>query len=331
MNSARRTGGKVAIGFFIGVAVAAVLTLGPWLVARQGAGEVRFVDRSKLVVPVYLSSTGQTARYTLETYVRGVLAAEMPAQFEPEALKAQAMASRTFIVRRMQQRLAAASAQTGLRTAALVTDTVADQAFLTDAQLRRIWGNAEYRRRMPRIEQAVMATAGQIITYHGEPIDAAFFSTSNGRTEDADAYWTNPVPYLRSVASPWDKNISPKYTHTRTITQQQLAQKLNLTQTDLSLFHLRPYATSHTAGGRIAQIRLGTKTFSGREIREKLQLASADFTLKWTRAGKIKVTARGYGHGIGMSQYGAQGMALAGYSAEQIVKHYYTGVAVEKM
>jgi stage II sporulation protein D len=266
----------------------------------------------------------RTITLGLETYVRGVVAAEMPASFQLEALKAQAIASRTYIVRRFGQHPSATATAT-------VTDGVQNQAFLTDAKLRRIWGPAAYTARMARIEQAVLATTGQILTYDGAPIDAAFFSTSNGYTENADEYWTTAVPYLRSVRSPWDRDVSPKYVHTVHLTSRAFTRALDLRPSALGKATGRLGAPiAYTTGRRVRSLTLDHRTLAGRTIRERLRLASSAFTITRSASGQITITTHGYGHGIGMSQYGAEGMARKGYSAEAILTYYYRGVQVEK-
>jgi stage II sporulation protein D len=171
----------------------------------------------------------------------------------------------------------------------------------------------------------VTETAGTIVTYAGQPIDASFFSTSNGRTENSEEYWTNTVPYLRSVSSPWDRAVSPKFKQVQMIRRTVFNEALGLPNKPVAVTKL-----SYTNGRRVQAITIGATTFTGREVREKLRLPSTTFRLKPV-GDSIQITTYGYGHGIGMSQYGAQGMALAGYTADQILQHYYTGVALEKI
>lgn len=307
----------------IGLALGLVLALGaivPAIWMSHQPPRAPFVDKSTQHVRVNLLREHRIITLGLETYVRGVVAAEMPASFQLEALKAQAIASRTYIVRRL-----------GTSATTTVTDGVQHQAFLTDAKLRRIWGTAAYTARMARIEQAVQATTGEILTYKGAPIDAAFFSTSNGYTENANEYWTTAVPYLRSVRSPWDREVSPKYVHTVRLSSRAFARALGLPTTALSHKTGRLGAPiTYTTGRRVGALQLGGRTFAGRQIRERLRLASSSFTITRAASGTITITTHGYGHGIGMSQYGAEGMARKGYAAEAILTYYYRGVQLEK-
>ncbi|BFH10808.1 stage II sporulation protein D [Paenibacillus melissococcoides] len=292
-------------------------------------------------VRVYLAKARKIESVPLEHYVRGVLAAEMPADFELEALKAQAIAARTYIVRRLRSGDTA-----GVPEGADVTDTVAHQAYIPLDELAK-----RPERTIAKLNQAVNETRDQVITYQGEPIMAAFFSTSNGYTENAEDYWKNPVPYLKSVPSPWDQNESPRYAETAELPLNEVLDKLGLTPAAVPGLAQAPRQDgtessssgtaaggglaadvrilSRTAGKRVEEVQFGSKRFSGRDIREKLNLRSSAFD--WERDGdKLRITTYGYGHGVGMSQYGAQGMAKQGAGAERILTYYYTGVQLDK-
>ncbi|MGZ9586300.1 stage II sporulation protein D [Paenibacillus marinisediminis] len=283
-------------------------------------------------VRVLLSGMRQVERVALEQYVRGVIAAEMPERFELEALKAQAIAARTYIVRRLMQGEASGGAPEG----ADVTDTVAHQAYVSLTELDARTDDA-----VAKLNRAVNETAGLIAAYDNQPIDALYFSTSNGFTENAEDYWSVKRPYLCSVASPWDEELSPRFNGTTRMDAAELLKKLGLSAASVPAFQSIDSSdsssdqalasaiqlVSKTPGGRVAQIKVGENVFSGREIREKLELPSTDFTWSWDK-GKIVFETRGYGHGVGMSQYGAQGMALAGAAAEQILTYYYQDVQI---
>lgn len=268
-------------------------------------------------VAVYRNNTKKIESLPLEQYVVGVVAAEMPATFEEEALKAQALAARTFIVRHLVN-----GSGPDVPKGANVTDTIMDQVYLDNDELRKEW-DKDYNRNLKKITKAVKATEGKILTYNGQPIDAMFFSTSNGFTENSEDYWANAIPYLKSVTSPWDKK-SPKF-HNQTIkTVQEFEKELGV-----KISNNRNIGTiiSKTKGNRVAKVNISGKKFTGREVREKLGLKSTDFS--WERKGdKIVITTEGNGHGVGMSQYGANGMAQEGKNYLDIVKHYYQGVQV---
>lgn len=269
-------------------------------------------------VPVFRSDQKETISIPIEDYVKGVVAAEMPSDFNMEALKAQALTARTFVVTKLKNPSA------NLPDQAVVTDTIQDQVYKDQAQLKKAWGE-EFDEKFARIEEAVQATSGQILTYEGNPIYASFFSTSNGYTENSEDYWENKAPYLRSVESPWDVD-SPKYQDKATFTVTEFEQKLGVDLSNNSIGSIE----NLTEGKRVAEVSVGGKTFTGREIRDLLGLRSSDFT--WERVGDtINVVTKGYGHGVGMSQYGANGMAEDGKAYADIVKHYYQGVAISEM
>lgn len=267
-------------------------------------------------VAVFRSGTNKTEKFPLEDYVAGVVAAEMPAEFEKEALKAQALTARTFIVKQMMSGSTVKGAN--------VTDTVNHQVFKTKEELKKIWGS-DFSWKSKKIDEAVQETAGQIITYDGTPITASFFSTSNGYTENSEDYWNEPLPYLKSVTSPWDKG-SPKYSSKKIMPVAEFERKLGVTMKGESEAGM---ITARTEGKRIASVKIGGKEFSGREVREKLGLASSDFN--WVlKSDNVVITTKGYGHGVGMSQYGANGMAKEGKNHKQIIAHYYQKTAIEE-
>ncbi|WP_433944357.1 stage II sporulation protein D [Paenibacillus sp. SN-8-1] len=284
----------------------------------------------KTPVRVYLSKTGAVETLPLEEYVAGVLAAEMPATFELEALKAQAIAARTFIVHRLVD--GDVSGVPG--GAANVTDTVAHQAYLSRAALTK-WKTDGEADKLAKIKKAVQDTSGTIMTYQGKPITASFFSASSGYTENSEEYWNQKIPYLRSVASPWDAKLDPTYKETVSMKLSSVFHKLGLSQPSVAvstqsgntgnLFKI----LSSTTGHRVKEAEIGGSKFSGREIREKLGLRSSQF--RFDIAGdQVKITTYGYGHGVGMSQWGANGMAREGYTVTQILRHYYTGISFDQ-
>jgi stage II sporulation protein D len=281
--------------------------------------------KKAIVVPVFLTGKKQVVNIPVEEYVRGVLAAEMPADFEHEALKAQAIAARTYIVRRLVE--GDRSSMPPEAGEAVVTDTVIHQAFLSEQELRERWGFFAYARNMDKLTRAVNETQGLILTYQGKPIHATFFSTSDGYTEDSEKYWSESLPYLRSVKSPWDQLYSPKYKNTMSIPRSEVFRRLGLSEANGNL-NLKVLEKSEH--GRVIKIEAGGQTFTGREFRERLELPSTHFS--WmVRGNTLEFTAIGYGHGVGMSQWGANGLAKQGKSAEEILRHYYTGVEIEPL
>jgi stage II sporulation protein D len=286
----------------------------------------QLISQSTPTVPVFLSKEKRIDEIPMEAYVRGVIAAEMPVSFELEALKAQALAARTYIVRRILEKDISQVPVQG----AVVTDTVAHQAYLTEDQLAAKWSGKEAADNMEKLNRAVTETMGQIITYGGKPINAVFFSTSNGYTENSEDYWGDAVPYLKSVKSPWDEKLSPKFKETVKMPYRTFLSKLGLSGTvTASAAVSGTKVVSTTEGHRISKVRIGGKTFTGRDVREKLGLNSSQFEWK-LKGANIEITTYGYGHGVGMSQYGANGMAKQGKQAEEIVRYYYKGTEITR-
>jgi stage II sporulation protein D len=271
--------------------------------------------RDEPLVRVYLTSGRRVETVPLETYVRGVVAGEMPADFELEALKAQAIAARTYIVRK----LFTGTGDAGAGGDYDVTDGETDQVYVPLERMRRL--ERERKEDMERIGRAVDETEGLVLAYGGEPIQAAYFSTSGGYTENAEDYWSVAVPYLRSVPSPWDAQLSPRY-------EQEIGMGLDEFYDRLGVRKRERKGgievLSRTEGRSVKEIRIGKKVLTGREVREALDLPSANFTWR-IEGGRITLICRGHGHGVGMSQWGAQALARAGNDAEQILAWYYRG------
>lgn len=274
-----------------------------------------------IMVSVYRSGQDQVKQFDMHDYVVGVVAAEMPADFDIEALKAQTLAARTYIVKQLLD-----GEFLNVPKGAEVTDTTMNQVFKDHNELKEIWG-ADYDWKLKKVEKAVNGTEGQIITYKGKPITPSFFSTSNGYTENAEDYWSDPYPYLKSVPSPWDVD-SPKYEAETTLPVAKVEKGLgvDITQQEGEVGTV----LDQTAGHRVAKVKIGGKTFTGRDIREKLNLRSSDFDMV-KQGDTVQITTKGFGHGVGMSQYGANGMAMAGSNYQKIISHYYKGVDITEM
>lgn len=249
-------------------------------------------------------SNGKDVTIELEEYLIGVVGSEMPASFAKEALKAQAVAARTFVAKRNFE----------------VDDTTASQVFQDDSQLKQVWKES-YDENKKRIEEAVTETQGEVLTYQGELITAAFFSSCNGYTNNSEDYWSNSSPYLRSVESAWDKSVSGNK-QTKEFSLVDFSNVLGFQNTVKSIGKPEYYKN-----GYVKSIVIDGIKFSGREIREALSLRSSAFEIKLNKQ-TVHITTEGFGHGIGMSQYGAKAMAEAGYDYKKILKHYYTNVEI---
>ncbi|WP_062514856.1 stage II sporulation protein D [Halobacillus sp. KGW1] len=283
---------------------------------EQKAAKSASAESSSLAVKVLRSNSQEVEQVPIETYVARVVASEMPVNFELEALKAQALAARTYITRYLVE-------GSKVSEQADVTDTVNHQVYKDEDELRNFWKD-DYDANMAKITEAVEATAGEIITYDHEPITASFFSTSNGYTENAGDYWENDIPYLQSVESPWDAD-SPKFTDQKVVSVSELQQTLGVTVDGLSQTSI-----TKTEGNRVDEVHFGNQVFTGREVREKLGLPSSDFTIQ-QKDDHIIFTTKGYGHGVGMSQYGANGMAKSGKTYKDIIQHYYHNTEISPL
>lgn len=275
---------------------------------------VEEVSEDPVSVPVLRTASEKVENVPLETYVARVVASEMPAEFEIEALKAQSLAARTYVINYMLQQESDKSLS--------ITDEVEHQVYKNDTELREQWGE-DYQWKMDKIIQATQATEGEILAYNDELITPVYFSTSNGYTENSEEYWQTEIPYLRSVSSPWDEQ-SPKFKDQRTFSVVELSTALNI---DLQPGITHKLEITKTTGNRVKQLMINDHNFSGREVREKLNLPSSDFSIE-QKGDYFIFTTRGFGHGVGMSQYGANGMAKEGKTYEQIIDHYYKDVEV---
>lgn len=252
----------------------------------------------------------------LEEYLAGVVLAEMPTDFEEEALKAQAVVARTYTCKRMDA---------GKHDAAAVcTDSTCCQGYITPEDYLGEGGSQES---VEKVKQAVADTAGQVLTYAGELIDATYFSCSGGSTEDAVAVWGRDVPYLQAVESPGEED-APRYSETVTFSAVEFAKLTGCGGTGNPVGWVTD--VTYTDGGGVDTMVICGKTYTGVELRQKLGLRSTAFTVA-VSGTTITIETHGSGHRVGMSQYGAQAMAQAGSSYAEILAHYYRGTQLEMM
>ncbi len=268
---------------------------------------------SNAIVNLLRIETGVTHQISLEKYIFGVVASEMPASFEFEALKAQALASRTYIVSRLAS-----------NPSIIINDTTEYQAYSDTEELKSIWLD-DYNYYAEKIARAVYETKNQVISYNGSYIDAVFYSTSNGKTLSSEQYWTSALPYLKSVDSHWDV-ISPFYEKTKILQLNEFNSKMGIDISSRNDISINRFSDS----GAVESVIIDTSVFTGNDVRRKLHLNSTSFDLA-IKDGEVIITMNGWGHGVGMSQYGAHGMAMEGYTANDIIKHYYTGVDIEEI
>lgn len=275
--------------------------------------EITFNFSQNSVVRVYREDTGEINEVPIEEYVVGVLAGEMPIEFELEALKAQAVAARSYVMIQMER---------SIKKEYDVVDSITNQVYLDREHLQSVWKES-YTDNINKIKLAVLSTKGEYISYGGKVAEALFFSTSPGITENSEEIFSNKVAYLRSVESPWDE-ISPVYISNTTFTLEEFYNKLGLNYKDT----LNIEITSKTSTGRVKKIKINDNELTGNYVCSKLSLRSTFFEIIQEDT-KVIIKNRGFGHGVGMSQYGAQGMAKEGYKYQDILKHYYTGVEIK--
>lgn len=268
-----------------------------------------------LIIPV-LTNDGWVEDMELEEYLTGVVLAEMPASFEEEALKAQAVVARTYTLR-------AHNGKGKHDGASVCTDSACCQAYRSEENYFTEGGSMES---VDKVREAVEDTYGLVLTYQGELIEATYFSCSGGSTEDALAVWGTDVPYLKAVSSPGEEDAT-YYTDSVSFSQSEIEDKLQLELQEDSAAWFGD--VSYTSGGGVDTMVIGGKTFEGTELRQLLGLRSTAFSVT-VEGATVTFHTRGFGHRVGMSQYGADAMAVSGCSFEEILQHYYQGTALER-
>ena len=262
----------------------------------------------------------QVEEMALDTYLTGVGRAEMPASFHQEALKAQAVAARTYTLRKL--RLGSQH-----DAADICTDPACCQAWTNEVTARQNWGEkADFYERA--VENAVADTDGEVLLYGGEPILAVFHASSAGLTRAAGDVWVNDVPYLQSVDSPEQGDAIPNYYSTKTFTPDEFRRRTAALQPDLSGPPEKWLQNPVTDGaGSVETVEVGGVTVKGTKVRSLLGLRSVCFTWE-VQDGKLVFFVTGHGHGVGMSQYGANQMAADGATYREILAHYYVGADI---
>lgn len=256
---------------------------------------------------IRLLHDGSVVSMDLDTYICGVLLGEMPASFPMEALKAQAVAARTYTLRKI-------NISDRHEDADLCTDAECCQAFVFADQYTGSPNDLE------KISSAVRETAGKVLTYHGQLIEATYYSCSGGRTEAAVAVWGADVPYLQAKDSPGEENAK-YYRDEEVFSQELILEKLGL-DPDKEQFTYSDI--TYTDGGGVETITICETIFTGTQLRSLLGLRSTAFSIE-VNGSNVVFTTKGYGHRVGMSQYGAQAMAQEGSSYSQILSYYYPG------
>lgn len=252
----------------------------------------------------------------IQDYLVGVVSAEMPAAFEIEALKAQAVAARTYTMH------CASLCKHG--EAHICTDYACCQAWLHEVQLRKNWGDL-YERHIRKIRFAIDSTRGEYLSSHRQPILAVFHSSSAGTTANSADVWSTSKPYLTSVPSPETGDDVPHYISTVVCTSEVLSNTILASHPSANFSDDKTKwvgKISHDRSGRVSTVVLGGVEIKGKEMRRMFSLRSTAFVLEYT-SGTFTFTVTGFGHGVGMSQYGANKMARLGANYKDILAHYY--------
>ena len=270
---------------------------------------------SNVMVRVKIVSLDRIDNVRLEEYVVGAVSGEMPASFEIEALKAQAVASRSYVLKKIND---------NKNNSYDVVDTTSNQVYLDDDELKDKWKD-NYTTYINKVREAVNETSMEYLEYNGSIANTMFFSTSNGYTEDSVVVFSEDIPYLKSVDSEWDSDVNSNFLYSESFSLKDFYEELGL---DYSK-NLNVDILERSSSNRIVKLKINGVEFSGRDVYNKLKIRSTDFTVVQDGDNVIFKT-KGYGHGVGMSQYGALGMAREGYNYKEILSHYYNGTNLKK-
>ncbi len=296
-----------------------LLILIPFVIAllyNRNFKEIELKYINNINIRVLRSKSNTIESMPMDVYLVGVLAGEMPINFDIEALKAQAVASRSYAMKRIEY---------NKNNDYDVVDTIMNQVYLDDEYLKEAWG-FNYVKNINKLRKAINETLDEYITYNDEIIDAMFFSTSNGYTENVEDVFNLSLPYLKKVDSPWDKDVSSAYITIKTYSLVNFYKSLGIEYNK----NLDVEIIKRSSSNRILLLKINNNEFKGTDVQSKLGLRSNDFEI--TLLGDyIQIKMCGYGHGVGLSQYGALGMAQNGYNYREILEYYYTDSKVKKI
>lgn len=276
-------------------------------------------DEAVETVTVLSHMNSESETMSLEDYLIGVVAAEMPASFEDEALKAQAVAARTYTYYK---------SDSGGHEEDVCTDPGHCQAYFTKSDMELNWGG-DYEFYFDKIKEAVYSTRGEHLTYNEEPVMAVFHSMGGGKTENASDVWGNSLPYLISVESPGEEAAST-YKTSVTVSFNEFKEKILALYPNAKINSFLDISQPIlTEGGHVKSMVIGSVTVSGTTLRTLFNLRSTKFDLVFEE-DNITFNVTGYGHGVGMSQYGANAMAKEGKDYREILSHYYQGTTLSE-
>ncbi|MBU5486112.1 stage II sporulation protein D [Clostridium sp. MSJ-11] len=294
--------------------------------------EVTLKEKKKedLKIKVYISKTKSIKEMDIEEYIKGVVAAEMPAEFHIEALKAQAVAARTYALTRMK---GIGGQQCTQSNEGDICDTVHCQVYISKEERFSGWPNSKREEYWNKIEEAVAKTKGEVVTYNGSIAkELYYFAVSSGKTEDAEDVFSQAVPYLQSVDSPGEEG-APKFNSSVSYSYSSFAKIINSYYPNSipSSNSLKNSIKikSRTSAGSVKELQVGKTTITGTKFRSMLGLNSTNFSFVFNK-DTIDIVCKGYGHGVGMSQWGANAFAKSGKTYEDILTHYYKGINIKK-
>jgi stage II sporulation protein D len=272
-------------------------------------------EETKINIRV-LKEDNTVEQIDLEEYLIGVVSSEVPVYFEEEALKAQAVASRTYALKQMEN---------NKNESYDVTDNILSQVYSTNEELKNKW-KENYDEYYNKIKNIVNKTKGEYLSYNDDYIYAFFFSTSNGFTEDNINVFGADLPYLKVVDSSFDEKETPNFLVTTSFSKEEFYNLLGISYSN----NLKITNIETTSSNRIYSLEVNGNYFKGRDFQKKLSLRSNDFDIKETESN-ILISTRGYGHGVGMSQYGANALAKRHKNYKEILEYYYKGVKIKKL
>lgn len=296
----------VLIIFFIPVFITTILS------------GIRKKDENTDDIKITINYNQGENKIDLEDYIIGVVAAEMPVTFHEEALKAQAVAARTYTLKKLEEDDS-------------IIFTSDFQSYYSEEELESIWGVNDYALYYSKLQNAVSSTKGMVMIYDHDLIDAVFHSTSTGMTQSAEEMWGQDIPYLKGVESLEDIN-APTYLHRYSYSNDEFIKIMEQYDDELVIndnISSQIQIIERNSVGYIKKIQIGNKIYEGQEFRNIFGLASSNFQIT-LKDNNTEILCKGYGHGVGLSQYGADAMAKAGHSFADILKHYYKDIKITK-
>ena len=288
-----------------------VCILSVMLLLIKSSNENTTFFSNEIKIKIKDKNTNQVTEMPLEEYVIGVVAGEMPASFHQEALKAQAVAARTYALYKIEN----------TKKEYHVFNDVSDQSYITKDDMRTKWKN-DFNKYYNKIKESVGDTSGVVMSYNNKIIESLYFSMSNGYTENAGLVFSEDKAYLQSVKSEYENSNLKNYEVTKTIDKKELCKKIVINCDKILIDGIEL-----SASGRVNYITINNKKIKGTDFRKLLGLRSTDFTIKLNN-DTVDITTRGYGHGVGMSQHGANEMAKKGFKYEEILNYFYQNIEI---